>query len=224
MSTFKKITHVIYDLDGLLLDTENLHATVNQMVANRYGQTIDHSLKCKVAGRKSHDSAQLLIKELNLPLTTEEFLQQKDEIIYQHYPHVLPLPGAVELTQHLTQNKIPQAVATSSGSRPFTAKTQSHQSWFSTFQLIVRGDDPELKRGKPAPDIFLLAAKRLGAEPEHCLVFEDALAGVAAALAAGMSVVAVPAPDMDQSLYQEAHQILNALTDFQPQLWHLPPF
>lgn len=224
MSNFKPITHVIYDLDGLLLDTESLHAEVNQMVALRYSKTIDHSLKCKVAGRKSHDSAKLLIQELELQITVEEFLLQKDAIIYNFYPDVLPLAGAVNLTRHLASYHIPQAVATSSGSRPFAAKTQSHLHWFSTFNCIVRGDDPELKKGKPAPDIFLLAAQRLGAKPENCLVFEDALAGVAAARAAGMSVVAVPAADMDQSLYQEADQILNSLTEFVPQLWHLPPF
>ncbi|MFM6399277.1 MAG: HAD-IA family hydrolase, partial [Planktothrix sp.] len=72
--------------------------------------------------------------------------------------------------------------------------------------------------------IFLLVAQRLGAKPENCLVFEDALAGVSAAKAAGMSVIAVPASDMDQSLYQEADQILNSLSEFQPELWQLPQF
>ncbi|CAD5916711.1 (DL)-glycerol-3-phosphatase 1, mitochondrial [Planktothrix tepida] len=224
MPNFKKITHVIYDLDGLLLDTEPLHARVNQIVAHRYGKTIEHSLSCKVRGRKSHDSAKLLIQELDLSLSVEEFLKQKDAIIYELYPHVLPLDGAVHLTQHLAFHNIPQAVATSSGTRPFTAKTQSHQGWFSVFQEIVRGDDPELKNGKPAPDIFLLVAQRLGAKPENCLVFEDALAGVSAAKVAGMSVVAVPASDMDQSLYKEADQILNSLSEFQPELWQLPKF
>lgn len=224
MPNFKKITHVIYDLDGLLLDTEPLHARVNQIVAHRYGKTIEHTLSCKVRGRKSYDSAKLLIQELDLSLSVEEFLKQKDAIIYELYPHVLPLDGAVSLTQHLAFHNIPQAVATSSGTRPFTAKTQSHQGWFSVFQEIVRGDDPELKNGKPAPDIFLLVAQRLGAKPENCLVFEDALAGVSAAKAAGMSVVAVPASDMDQSLYQEADQILNSLSEFQPELWQLPKF
>jgi hypothetical protein len=84
---------------------------------------------------------------------------------------------------------------------------------------IVLGDDPTLKRGKPAPDIFLLAAQRLGASPEECLVFEDAHAGMEAALAAGMSVIVVPHPGVDKQLYRGASQILNSLTDFDPQLW-----
>ncbi|MGL5082521.1 MAG: HAD-IA family hydrolase [Microcoleaceae cyanobacterium] len=224
MQTVNKISHLIYDLDGLLLDTEPLHAKVNQMLANRYGKTIKTNLMMKLRGRKSHDSAQLLIETLDLPVTVEAYLQEKDAIIYQFYPHVQPLPGAIALTQHFAAHQIPQAVATSSSHRPFSEKIQSYQEWFSLFQCIVRGDDPELKHGKPAPDIFLLTAQRLGAIPEHCLVFEDALAGVTAAKRAGMSVVAVPAADMDQQLYAEADEILNTLEEFNPEAWHLPPF
>ncbi|ERT09583.1 pseudouridine-5'-monophosphatase [Lyngbya aestuarii BL J] len=224
METRSKITHIIYDLDGLLLDTEPLHAKVNQMLASRYDKLIEPSLMCKLRGRKSHDSAKLIIEMLEIPLSVEAYLTEKDAIIYQYYAHVPPLEGAVELTQHLATHRIPQAIATSSSSRPYAAKTQSHQQWFSMFQCIIRGDDPQLKNGKPAPDIFLLAAQRLGAKPENCLVFEDALAGVAAAKAAGMAVVAVPAADMDQQLYLEADQILNSLSEFQPEDWQLPRF
>ncbi|NJK37698.1 MAG: HAD-IA family hydrolase [Oscillatoriales cyanobacterium RM2_1_1] len=224
MSIVKQITHLIYDLDGLLLDTEPLHARVNQMLANRYGQTIEPDLIMKLRGRKSHDSAQLLIETLGLPTTVAEYMRQKDAIIYQFYPKVPALPGAMALTHHFARHHIPQAVATSSSSRPFAEKIQSYQAWFSLFQCIVRGDDPELQRGKPFPDIFLLAAQRLGANPEQCLVFEDALAGVTAAKAAGMSVVAVPAADMDRELYLEADLILNSLDEFDPAPWQLPGF
>ncbi len=219
-----KITHIIYDLDGLLLDTETLHAKVNQMVANRYGKTINPELKFQLCGRKSKDSAKLIVETLKLPITVETYLQEKDAIIYQYYPNVLPLEGAVRLTKHFAAHQIPQAIATSSSSRPFAAKTAPHQDWFSIFQYIIQGDNPEIKQGKPAPDIFLIAADKLGAKPEQCLVFEDSLAGVAAARAAQMSVVAVPAPDMDKQLYFEADQVLNSLLEFEPQEWELPPF
>ena len=81
-----------------------------------------------------------------------------------------------------------------------------------------------MKEGKPAPDIFLLAAERLGIEPAKCLVFEDAPSGMEAALAAGMSVVVVPDPNMDHSLYRNASQILSSLKDFDPEYWGLPKF
>ena len=220
----KKITHLIYDLDGLLLDTEPLHTKVNQMVANRYGKSIDADLQFKLCGRKSKDSAKLIVETLELPITVEAYLQEKDAIIYQYYPNVPPLAGAVRLTQHFAAHQIPQAIATSSSSRPYAAKTQSHQDWFSIFKYVIQGDNPEIKQGKPAPDIFLITTKKLGVKPEHCLVFEDSLAGVAAARAAQMSVVAVPAPEMDHQLYLKADQVLNSLTEFQPTDWNLPPF
>ena len=224
MTTPPQITHLIYDLDGLLLDTEPLHAKVNQMLAGRHGKFIDPSLMCKLRGRKSHDSAKLIIEMLEIPLTVEAYLAEKDAIIYQYYADVPALEGAVELTQHFAAHRVPQAIATSSSSRPYAAKIQSHQQWFSIFECVIQGDDPELKHGKPAPDIFLIAAQRLGAKPENCLVFEDALAGVAAAKAAGMYVVAVPAMDMDKNLYLEADQVLNSLKEFQPERWQLPAF
>ena len=79
-------------------------------------------------------------------------------------------------------------------------------------------------RGKPAPDIFLLAAKRIGVSPSECLVFEDAPSGTEAALAAGMSVVVVPNPNMDHSRYKDASQIISSLKNFDPEYWGLPGF
>ncbi len=224
MNNFPKITHVIYDLDGLLLDTESIHAQVNWEITNRYGKVFDKHIKCKITGRKSIDSAKAIVELLEIPITPEDYLQQRNSLTYQRFPEAKPMPGAVRLTQHLYQNKIPQAVATSSSCEPFNIKTKNHQEWFQLFDYIVVGDDPNLKHGKPAPDIFLIAAKRLGASPEKCLVFEDSLAGMKAALAAGMSVVVVPDPDLDKNLFHLADQILNSLTEFKPELWQLPPF
>lgn len=87
------------------------------------------------------------------------------------------------------------------------------------------GDDKSVKAGKPAPDIFLEAAKRLGVnDPSQCLVFEDAPAGVQAARNAAMNVVAVPHPENDQALFQHADEILSSLEHFDPSKWSLPPF
>ena len=106
----------------------------------------------------------------------------------------------------------------------YDAKYKKHKKWFSQFTQIVRGDDPELKQGKPAPDIFLLAAKRLGVEPAKCLVFEDAPSGTEAAIAAGMSVIVVPDPEMDCKQYKNASQIIPSLNDFDPEYCGLPRF
>ena len=224
MPDLKKITRVIYDLDGLLLDTEPIYAQVYQAIAHRYGKTLSESVKSQISGRNALDSARTLIEMLELPLTPESFLQEREPLLCDLLPHAKPLPGAVRLTKHLHQHHVRQAVATSSAGLSFDLKTSNHTQWLAMFDCIVKGDDPAIARGKPAPDIFLIAAQRLDADPAECLVFEDALAGVKAAIAAGMSVVAVPDSSMDKQLYHDADQVLNSLSEFQPQLWQLPAF
>ena len=81
------------------------------------------------------------------------------------WPEVKMMPGAEKLIRHLHANKIPIGVATSSHSGPFDAKTSRHQSVFALFDTIVKGDDPEVKHGKPAPDIFSICAARLPNPP-----------------------------------------------------------
>jgi pseudouridine-5'-monophosphatase len=105
------------------------------------------------------------------------------------------------------------AVATSTATKLLDPKLDSHRAWFSIFSAIVCGDDPRVLAGKPAPDIFLVAASELGADPESCVVFEDSPAGVVAALAAGMQVVALPDPHMDPSRYAGAHFVASGFAE-----------
>jgi len=224
MPDFKKITHVIYDLDGLLLDTEPIYDRVYQAIAHRCGKTLSESVKSQISGRNALDSARTIIEMLDLPLTPESFLREREPLLRDLLPDAKPLPGAVRLTQHLHQHRIRQAVATSSAGLSFELKTSNHTEWLALFDCIVKGNDPAIALGKPAPDIFLITAQRLDADPAECLVFEDALAGLKAAIGAGMSVVAVPDASMDKQLYHNAHQVLNSLREFQPQLWQLPAF
>jgi len=218
------ITHVIYDMDGLLLDTECFYTQVSQTIVGRYGKTFDWSVKSKMIGLRSTDSARILIESLDLPITPAEYLDQRARLLEQLFPQAEPMRGALRLTRHLLRHGIPQAVATSSDRRYFELKTSRHKEWFSVFDCLVIGDDPEVKHGKPAPDIFLVAAGRMGAQPSRCLVFEDSPAGVEAALVAGMQVVAVPDPNMDSIAYPGAHQILRSLEEFDPARWALPSF
>lgn len=216
------ITHVIYDMDGLLLNTEILYTEVTQIVVGRFGKTFDWNTKANMIGRPARDSAQYLVTALELPITAEQYLEDRNELLEQRFPHCTAMPGAEQLVRSLHQYGVPQGLATSSGQRLFSLKTQKHTSWFDLFDCIVTFDDPEVIHGKPAPDIFLTAAKRLGADPRHCLVFEDAPSGTRAAMAAGMAVIAVPDPNLDTALFQGAHQILDSLHDFRPQEWGLP--
>jgi pseudouridine-5'-monophosphatase len=215
------VTHVIFDVDGLLLDTEPFYTQAHQAMAARYGKVFDWTVKSKMIGLRAEDSAYVMLTALQLPLSVEEYLEQRKQMLEKLFPKAQPLPGAVRLTKHLHRAGIPQAVATSSDRHYFELKITQHKEWFSIFDCLITGDDPEIKRGKPAPDMFLLAAKRMQALPASCLVFEDSPAGIEAARAAGMFAVAVPDPNMDDQAYPGAHQIIRNLNEFDAAYWGL---
>ena len=218
-----KINAVIFDMDGLLLDTEIFYTQVTQQIAARFGKTFDWSVKAQMIGLPAKESSRYLVEALDLPITPEQYLEEREQLLAELFPNAEAKPGAVELVEHLHRHQIPKAVATSSSRALFELKTQRH-AWFEQFDLVVTGDDPEVKQGKPAPDIFLTAARRLGVEPTCCLVFEDAPSGMRAARAAGMAVVVVPEPEMDKSRYPEADEMLDSLQDFKPERWQLPAY
>ena len=118
------------------------------------------------------------------------------------------------MIQDLANRNVPQAIASSTSRQNFEMKTVNHQDWLKHFELFTLGDDPEIEQGKPAPDIFLLTAKRLKAKAENCIVFEDSLSGMKAAIAAGMYVVVIPDPLFDKKLFAGANQVLNSITEF----------
>jgi pseudouridine-5'-monophosphatase len=218
------ITHVLYDVDGLLLDTEPFYTQVTQTIVARFGHTFDWSLKSRMIGKKAMDSARILVDAFKLPIRPEDYLLEREALLATLFPTAKAMPGAERLTLHLASQGIPQAVATSSHRGDFELKITEHRKWFECFQSVVLGDDPEVKHGKPAPDIFLTAAKRLSAPPTQCLVLEDAPSGVEAARAAGMSVVAVPNPGMSREAFPLAHEVLASLEHFDPARWGLPSF
>lgn len=222
--TLPNVSHVIFDMDGLLLDTEGLYTEVTQRIVGRYGKTYDWSIKAHMIGRPALESARFLVETLALPIAAEQYLEQRENLLRQLFPAARSMPGAERLVRHLHASGVLQAVATSSSRGFFELKTTRHRDWFSLFDAVVTGDDPEVERGKPAPDIFLTAARRMGAEPADCLVFEDAPAGMRAARAAGMAVVAIPDANMDRAVYAEAQQVLDSLTLFEPLAWGLPGY
>ncbi len=224
MATCDPVACVIYDMDGLLLDTEPFYTRVSQHIAARYGKVFDWSVKRSMIGKRAEDSARVFTQALGLPMTPAEYLVARQAMLDELFPQAEPMPGAVRLTEHLHRHAVPQAVATSSDRKHFALKTRRHREWFELFDCIVIGDDPAVKKGKPAPDIFLLAAERVGASPQECLVFEDSPVGVEAARAAGMAVIAVPDPNLQYELFSAATAILGSLNDFDPAPWGLPPF
>ncbi|HEV7731116.1 MAG TPA: HAD-IA family hydrolase [Candidatus Binatia bacterium] len=217
MRLARPVTQVIFDMDGVLLDTERLYTEATQQIVGRFGKTFDWSVKGNMIGRPALDSARYLVATLDLPITAEQYLAEREVLFETLMPTAEPMPGARALTAALHDRGVPLAVATSSTGDIVALKTRRHRAWFEhDFRVIVVGDDPRIARGKPAPDIFLLAARELGAEPAACVVIEDAPSGVAAARAAGMQVIAVPDPGMDRARYTDADLVVDSLTVLAP--------
>lgn len=224
---FKKVTHVIFDMDGLLLESESIYDNIMDSIAKQYGKSYTEDCKLKVLGTPEGDTAKIVVRELGLPITPQEFLKTYKKKVLEELAHPLLLPGAKELVKHLYKNEIPIAVATSSSLEAMQLKTKDHEEMFKLFHHIVCGStDPDVKNGKPAPDIFLVCASRFPDKPDpsNCLVFEDAPNGVRGAVSAGMQAVMVPAPYVPKELTKQATQVLNSLDNFRPELFGLPAF
>lgn len=220
----RHITHVIFDLDGVLLDTESIYTNATQKLLDPYGHTFTWQLKVRMMGKPPLDAARILIDELSLPISADSFVETMDSLLNSLFQLATPMPGAVRLTRHLANHHVPQAVATSTSVDLLESKLARHREWFSIFHTIIAGDNPEIKQGKPAPDIFLLAARRLGAPPEHCVVFEDSLAGMQAALAANMCTVAIPSSNLDRSTLPAVDYVVDSLDAFDPASLGLPEY
>jgi pseudouridine-5'-monophosphatase len=203
----------IFDLDGVLLDTEPLYTKATAEVAARFGKVYDWSVKRDCIGRGTLEAAQVIVDRLGLPLAPDALVRERDVRLVELLARAPVVPGAEAFTRALAARGVPLAIATSTEAPLYAIKAAPHRGWLEIFRAAVCGDDPRVARAKPAPDIFLAAAHDLGAPPSSCLVFEDSPFGVEAAQAAGMQVIALPDPAMDRARYAGADAVLAGFAD-----------
>lgn len=184
------ISAVIFDMDGLMVDSEPLQKEAWQVTLRRYGYEIDEALFAQMLGLRISEDAVLLRDRFSLPVTAEALLHQRMETFFAGLPgRVKAMPGLHELLAELRARGLRRGLATS-GVRRYVEAVMRELDLDGTFGAMVVAQD--VTRGKPAPDVYWLAAQRLNLLPAQCLVLEDAPNGVAAAKAAGMKCVAVP--------------------------------
>lgn len=193
---------LIWDMDGVLLDTEPIYLRVESEVVSQYNKDI-RPLLPQLLGRTASDCAELTVKSLDLPLSGSEYLRLRNEKLMLEMPQCVILPGIERVIRHLRclDPRPRLAIATSSPRDLLHAKQQGKKAFFDLFDAIVCGDD--VQHGKPDPEIFIKAAAAIDADPRHCIVFEDAPMGLRAARLAGMKAVALPNPLVDVALYEQ---------------------
>jgi len=197
---------IIFDMDGLLVDSEPVWAMAEGALLNERGKQWDIEIQRPLIGMRMRDFLVDIRSGYGLSDTVDELVAELIGRMTKLVPtQVVPRPGAPELLEYLLARGIPCAIASSSP-MPIIDAVVTSQGWDRFFQTHVCGDD--VTHGKPAPDIYLEAARRIGIAPEACLALEDSPNGSRAAVAAGMVTIAVP------DLSHTSHAAFEAITPY----------
>ncbi|MFZ0547223.1 MAG: HAD family phosphatase [Candidatus Promineifilaceae bacterium] len=209
-----KFQAIVFDMDGLMVDSEPVARRGWEIILASYGKELDTQTYERMVGLRLEDSAALVADTFGLPITPTELADRKEAVMVRLRAAGLPvMPGLHALTDFLNAQQMPWAVATSSR-RQYAFDVLAQLGLAESCQAVAAGN--EVSHGKPAPDIYLLAASRLNIAPEHCLALEDSVPGGRAAVAAGMTLAAVPNGHTNSADFPFAHYVLNSLNDAIP--------
>ncbi len=207
----RHISAVIFDLDGLLVDSEPLQIHAWREYLARHEAELTPEMLAEMYGLRLTDSSEVVVRMFDLPVTALEVARDRDEIFLELVPgNIEPRPGAREIVTELHRRGVPIALATS-GHRRYADLALESAAIPRVFDVEVTGELVTL--GKPDPETFLTAAEQLGIAPELCLVLEDSPNGVKAAKRAGMLCVAIPNDDTGEFDLSMADAVLGGLDE-----------
>ena len=206
-----ELNAVIFDMDGVLIDSEPIASRVVTGEARRFGAELTPDVLEASRGMLGRDFWASIKSRYNLPEPVQYYIDHfnVDLEIAEYSPAIIS-PGSVNLMTELRKASIRTALATSASKRRMEAVLEI-MDWTDTFDAVVCGAD--VKNGKPDPEVFWLAAERLGMAPENCLVIEDSGRGIRAALAAGMVAVGYTGLGATAESLAEAHHIVSDFRD-----------
>lgn len=203
---------VIFDLDGVLIDSELHWLRAEMNFLRPYGITLTRDHVATMSGRSLWESVVWLKDQFNLAASVAELMGEKkkhSEAIYDYQAEAMA--GAVELLSRLKEQGLVTAIASGS-SLPRIMKIVSRLGWEKYFNALVSTDHVELK-GKPDPAIYHYASRVLQVESAHCVVLEDSVNGLVAAKGAGMRCIAVPDARWSHGNFSEADLVAQSLSD-----------
>jgi HAD superfamily hydrolase (TIGR01509 family) len=209
------IDAVVFDLDGLLLDTEQVWDEVREAVTRERGGRWHERAQADMMGMSSTEWSRYMHDELGLSESPEELNRIVVERMQERYRERLPLvDGAVDAVRRLAA-RWPLGLASSSN-RPLIDLALELMGVADLFRATVSSE--EVARGKPAPDVYLEAARQLGVRPENVVAIEDSANGIHSAKAAGMRVIAIPNPHFppSEAVLAQADLVLESLAELTP--------
>jgi HAD superfamily hydrolase (TIGR01509 family) len=199
---------VIFDMDGVLVDTVKLNWRAHNEVLAQYGVHVRDDELFQYVGRALGDQLGMINQHYGLTIDLPSFEAAIAPIEDQLHANIKPKPGVVALIERLVEQKIPIAVGTSSP-REVTLKRLRMAGLVQFFDVIVTRN--EVERHKPDPSVYLYAARQLGRDPKRCIVIEDAPSGLLAAHNAGMKCCAVEVPYVPSKLMRAAELHIPSL-------------
>ncbi|MBS3819665.1 HAD family phosphatase [bacterium] len=195
------IRALIFDMDGLMIDSERLYFQTEREMARKYHKTVSHKTLWKMMGRNPVESMRVFVKEVGLPLKPEEALEMRNKLMRVKLKTELkPMPGLFTVLNTFTGH-LKMAVCTSA-QQEFLDIVVDQLEIRNKFEVLQSSN--EIDKGKPNPEIYLTTCRKLGLSSRDCVVLEDSSNGVLSGKRAGCYVIAIPTPYTEGQDFRKA--------------------